>query len=62
VTGLGMPSSTLADRLLNEAGVSLLPGSAFGEYGEGFLRISFANSLSEIESALQRIEKFAERI
>jgi aspartate/methionine/tyrosine aminotransferase len=52
----------LADRLLNEAGVSLLPGPAFGDYGEGYLRISFANSLSEIESALERIEGFVERI
>jgi aspartate/methionine/tyrosine aminotransferase len=47
---------------LNEAGVSLLPGTAFGEYGEGYLRISFANSLSEIESALDRIENFARKI
>jgi aspartate/methionine/tyrosine aminotransferase len=62
ITGLGITSRVLADRLLNEAGVSLLPGTAFGEYGEGYLRISFANSLSEIESALDRIENFARKI
>jgi aspartate/methionine/tyrosine aminotransferase len=62
ITGLGLPSRELADRLLNEAGVSVLPGTAFGEYGEGYLRMSFANSLPNIESALKRIEKFAATI
>jgi aspartate/methionine/tyrosine aminotransferase len=61
IVGLGMPSKQLADRLLNEAGVSVLPGTAFGEYGEGYLRISFANSLPNIESALKRIDNFVSR-
>jgi aspartate/methionine/tyrosine aminotransferase len=62
IKGLGMPSKVLADRLLNEAGVSLLPGTAFGEYGEGYLRMSFANSLSNLETALERIEKLAKSV
>ena len=58
ITGLGRPSKEIADRLLNEAGVSALPGTAFGEQGEGYLRFSFANSLANIEQALERIRKF----
>lgn len=59
ISGLGRPSKEIADRLLNDGGVSALPGTAFGEYGEGYLRFSFANSLRNIESALERINKFA---
>jgi aspartate/methionine/tyrosine aminotransferase len=40
VTGLGMDQDELADRLLNESGVATLPGTAFGEYGKGYLRLS----------------------
>src|SRR5262245_812552 len=58
ISGLGRPSKEIADRLLNEAGVSALPGTAFGEQGEGYLRFSFANSLPNIEQALERIRKF----
>jgi aspartate/methionine/tyrosine aminotransferase len=58
VSGLGRPSKEIADRLLTEGGVSALPGTAFGSEGEGYLRFSFANSLSNIEQALERIHKF----
>jgi aspartate/methionine/tyrosine aminotransferase len=58
VSGLGKTSREIADRLLNEAGVAVLPGTAFGRNGEGFLRLSFANSLSNIETAIERIRKF----
>ena len=58
VEDLGIPSTVLADRLLDEAGVSALPGTAFGRYGEGYLRFSFANSLENIETALERIDRF----
>ena len=51
----GRPSAELADILLDKAGVALLPGSAFGRYGEGYLRLSYANSLENIEKALQRM-------
>lgn len=53
---LGLPSSQLADYLLEEAGVATLGGGAFGEHGEGYLRISYANSLENIEKALKQIE------
>jgi aspartate/methionine/tyrosine aminotransferase len=58
ISGVGLPSDEFATRLLDEAGVAVLPGTAFGDYGEGYLRLSFANSLANIESALDRIRKF----
>ena len=47
ITGTGMPARELADRLLDEAGVAVLSGTAFGAYGEGYLRLSYANSHRE---------------
>ena len=61
VSGTGMPSRELADLLLNEAGVACLSGTAFGSYGEGYLRFSYANSLDKISEALGRIRKAAGR-
>jgi aspartate/methionine/tyrosine aminotransferase len=55
----GWPSKRLADALLEEAGVACLSGTAFGEYGEGYLRFSVANSLENLNIALQRIEDWA---
>ena len=55
VTALGKPVDELADYLLEEAGVALLPGTAFGSLGEGYLRISYANSLSNIQRGLEQI-------
>jgi len=60
ITGTGMSSKTLADKLLNEAGVACLSGTAFGEYGDGYLRFSAANSLANIEEAIQRIKKMVQ--
>ncbi len=57
IEGTGMTSKELADYLLYEAGVAVLSGTSFGEYGEGFLRISYANSLENINEALDRIEE-----
>ena len=57
VRAFGRPSIQLADLLLEEAGVALLPGTAFGEGGEGFLRLCYANSLDNIERAVERIGK-----
>jgi aspartate aminotransferase len=54
-------SKDLADLLLNEAGVACLSGTAFGSYGDGYLRFSYAASLASIEEALARIHKLAER-
>ena len=57
ITGTGMNSRKLGDQLLQNAGVAVLPGISFGEYGEGYLRLSFANSIENIKKALGRIEK-----
>src|SRR5690606_24157666 len=55
VTGTGLRAKELERRLLEEAGVATLAGSSFGRHGEGFLRISYANSLENIMAALERI-------
>ncbi len=52
ITGTGMEAKAVADRLLSEAGVAVLAGTAFGAYGEGYLRLSYANSLENIAEAL----------
>lgn len=62
IEGVGMGSGEFADYLLKEAGVAVLPGTAFGEYGEGFIRISYANSLGNIRKALDRISKAVARM
>jgi len=54
-------SGALADALLNEAGVASLSGTAFGEWGEGYLRFSFANSVENIQKALERIGDWAKK-
>ena len=56
ITKTGWPSKKLADALLEEAGVACLSGTAFGSYGEGYLRFSVANSLENLNKALTRIE------
>jgi aspartate/methionine/tyrosine aminotransferase len=57
IEGTGMDSRKLGDQLLQNAGVAVLPGISFGQYGEGYLRLSFANSIENIRKALDRIEK-----
>jgi len=57
ITGTGIDSRTLAKRILEEAGVACLSGTAFGEYGDGHLRFSYANSVENIQEALKRIGK-----
>jgi aspartate/methionine/tyrosine aminotransferase len=54
-------SNALADALLQEAGVACLSGRSFGQWGEGYLRLSFANSIPNIEKALDRIEGWARK-
>jgi aspartate aminotransferase len=61
IAGTGMSSRELADLLLYEGGVAALSGTAFGSYGEGYLRFSYANSLENIQEALSRIHKVSER-
>ncbi len=61
ITGTGLASRDLAELLLNDAGVACLSGTAFGSYGDGYLRFSYAASLEHIEEALGRIRTLAER-
>jgi aspartate aminotransferase len=56
ITGTGRSSRELAETLLESAGVAGLSGTAFGEFGEGYLRFSYANSSANIRKALERIE------
>jgi aspartate/methionine/tyrosine aminotransferase len=55
ITGTGMSSTDLANLILEKAGVALLPGSSFGSYGEGYLRLSYANSIENIQRGLEKI-------
>jgi aspartate/methionine/tyrosine aminotransferase len=55
IKSFGMESKKLADLILQNAGVAVLSGTAFGAYGEGYLRLSFANSVPNIEKAIKRI-------
>jgi aspartate/methionine/tyrosine aminotransferase len=61
IEGTGVASRALADMLLNDAGVACLSGTAFGSYGDGYLRFSYANSLENIQEALARIRTLSER-
>jgi len=58
ITGTGWKSKPLADALLEEAGVACLSGTSFGEFGEGYLRFSIANSMENLQHALERIERW----
>ncbi len=57
----GMSSEEFAERLLTEEKVAVVPGSAFGQYGEGYIRCCYATSLDEIEEALKRMKRFVEK-
>lgn len=58
----GMTSDEFAERLLAEEKVAVVPGTAFGACGEGFLRISYAYSLENLKQALERLERFIRRL
>ena len=58
ITATGWPSKKLADALLEQAGVACLSGTAFGDFGEGYLRFSVANSLENLNKALDNIERW----
>jgi len=61
VTKTGWPSKKLANALLEEAGVACLSGTAFGDHGEGYLRFSVANSLENLNKALDRVEGWVKK-
>ena len=58
----GMSSDEFANRFLHEEEVAVIPGTAFGDCGEGFLRISYAYSIEELKEALGRLANFVERL
>ena len=58
----GMTSDEFATRLLKEEKVAVVPGTAFGDCGEGFLRISYAYSLENLKIAMDRIGNFIKRL
>ena len=57
----GMSSEDFAQTLLNEEKLAVVPGTAFGNCGEGFLRISYAYSIEDLKNALERMKHFIER-
>ena len=61
IKATGWPSKKLADALLEEAGVAALSGTAFGAHGEGYLRFSVANSVENIEKALERVNDWVRK-
>src|SRR5438094_1524061 len=61
ITKTGWPSKKLADALLDDAGVAALSGTAFGDFGEGYLRFSVANSIENIEKALGRVAPWVDK-
>jgi aspartate/methionine/tyrosine aminotransferase len=62
VAATGRSSAEVAEALMNEAGVAVLSGAAFGRYGEGYLRLSYANSEANLRLALERMRPVFERL
>ena len=58
----GMTSEEFAERFLAEEKVAVVPGAAFGESGEGFVRISYAYSLENLKVAIGKLEQFVEKL
>jgi aspartate/methionine/tyrosine aminotransferase len=61
ITGTGQNERELADRMLNEGGVALLAGTSFGEMGKGYLRLSYANAIDQIEEGVKRMKGVLEK-
>jgi aspartate/methionine/tyrosine aminotransferase len=62
IKSLDLSSDRLAEILLNQAGVAVLPGTAFGEYGEGYLRLCYSNSTEQIQRALDKMTETLARL
>ena len=62
IKALGIPSRQLAQQLLDEAGVAVLPGDDFGKNGEGYLRLCYAVSMDKIDEGLKRISEFVGKL
>ncbi|GAI12595.1 unnamed protein product, partial [marine sediment metagenome] len=61
IKGTGMTSEEFAERLLIEEKVAVVPGTAFGQCGEGYVRCCYATSLADIEEALSKMKRFVAR-
>jgi aminotransferase len=61
IKSLNMTSDEFATQLLLEEKVAVVPGTAFGECGEGYLRISYAHSIDNLKIAIERIERFVKK-
>jgi aspartate/methionine/tyrosine aminotransferase len=55
ISGTGLTARAAQDRFLNEAGVATIAGTSFGAHGEGYVRFSYANSIENIEAAIEKI-------
>ena len=62
IKGFGLTSDEFATRLLKEEKLAVVPGTAFGDCGEGYLRISYAYSVEQLKTALERLKNFVERL
>ena len=62
ISRFGMSSEEFANRLLQEEKVAVVPGTAFGDCGEGFIRISYAYSLEDLKEAIGRVARFVGRL
>ena len=62
VKKLGVGCKELSDFLLTKAGVAVLPGTSFGEYGEGYIRLSYANSVENLKKAMERMSEALEAL
>ena len=62
IAKFGMTSEEFANRLLREQKLAVVPGTAFGECGEGFVRISYAYSIENLKQGMDRIRKFIESL
>ena len=61
ITGTGIPARKLQDKLLTEAGVATVAGTSFGDFGEGYIRFSYANSVENIEKAIYKIKNLLQK-
>jgi aminotransferase len=61
IAAFGMPSFDFALDVVEKAGVALVPGSAFSEYGEGHVRLSYAYSLDVLKEGLDRLERYIDK-
>ena len=62
IAEFGMTSDEFATRFLNEEKVAVVPGTAFGNCGEGFLRLSYASSFENLKTSMERLERFIKKL